>query len=181
MTLRYPHHHAAAAGPPLIITALLDARATAWFDAQRRRWFPPSRLVVGAHVTLFHRLPARRLDAVRRALDEEAARSAPVPATVHGPRSLGGGVAYDLDCPPLLGTRRRLAARWPDDLTAQDRAWRRPHVTVQNKVTADVAGATLEALATASPPPVTVVGLALWRYLGGPWEPVARVPFAGTT
>lgn len=130
-----------------------------------------------AHVTLVQHLPGDREALVRTTLKEEAERSFPVPAIVHGPRSLGGGVAYDLDCPALLEVRRRLADRWRGELTAQDRAWSRPHVTVQNKVTATVARATLEALRTTRPPPVTVEGLALWRYLGGPWELMMVAPF----
>jgi hypothetical protein len=85
-------------------------------------------------------------------------------------------VAYDLDCPELVLMRADLAVRWADRLTAQDRAWVRPHVTVQNKVTPEVARATLAELQRLPPPPpATVVGIGVWRYLGGPWEPVAVV------
>lgn len=167
-------------GSALIVTATLDERSTAWFEAERRRWFPPERLVVGAHVTLFHHLPSDCESHVRTALDEEAVQTSQVAAIVRGPRSLGGGVAYDLDCPALLAIRRRLAARWYDELTAQDRAWSQPHVTVQNKVTTAVARATLDALRSAQPPPVTVEGLALWRYIGGPWELITVAPFVDT-
>lgn len=162
------------AGAPLIVTAVLDPISTAHFDEQRRRYFPAERLVVGAHVTLFPRLPDDREGAVATALTDEAALHRPMEATVVGPRSLGRGVAYDLDCPALVAVRTTLAARWHDLLTPQDRAWRHAHVTVRNKVTADVARATLAELRTERlTAPARVEGLALWRYLGGPWEGVA--------
>jgi len=50
-------------------------------------------LVVGSHVTLFHRLPGDREIAVGTALADEAARHRPMEATVIGPRSLERGVA----------------------------------------------------------------------------------------
>jgi hypothetical protein len=44
---------------PLVLTLGLDAIATARFEALRRAHFPPDRLVVGAHLTLFHALPGQ--------------------------------------------------------------------------------------------------------------------------
>jgi len=159
---------------------VLDPDSTTRFDALRNWHFPADRLVVGAHVTLFHHLPGDQEPAIRIALADEAGRHRPLTATVVGPCSLGRGVAYDLDCPALVAARARLAERWTDRLTPQDRGWRRPHVTVQNKVTPEVARATLAELQSRPPlPPVTVLGFGLWRYLGGPWEPVATTRLAG--
>ncbi len=56
----------------------------------------------------------------------------------------------------------------------------KPHVTVQNKVSPERARALREQLlATFSPFEVEGVGLSLWRYLGGPWEPVGTYRFGG--
>lgn len=42
--------------PTYILTAELDPDSFAWFDGLRRAHFPPERIVLPAHVTLFHRL-----------------------------------------------------------------------------------------------------------------------------
>jgi hypothetical protein len=84
-------------------------------------------------------------------------------------------VAFGIDCPELIALRRFIAAGVPSPLTAQDAGWRWPHVTVQNKVEPAVARRLAEELlAVHRPRPVTVTGLGLWRYLGGPWEPVSE-------
>ncbi len=95
-----------------------------------------------------------------------------------GVRFLGRGVAFELSSGELAQLRGLLADAWEPWLTPQDRQRHRPHVTVQNKVAPDVARE-LHARLTASfvPGPVRARGLGLWRYLGGPWEPVAELPF----
>jgi hypothetical protein len=87
-------------------------------------------------------------------------------------------VAYVLESAELDDTRAGLAAARAKDLTPQDRQRLRPHVTVQNKATPQSAGALLAQLSEGFVAyDVTATGLALWRYLGGPWEPLAEVPF----
>jgi hypothetical protein len=72
----------------------------------------------------------------------------------------------------------RLRAQWRPHLSRQDAQPLRPHVTVQNKVAPDAARALHAALsADFVPYAVQAVGLALWRYRGGPWEPVSRHRF----
>ena len=155
---------------PLVVTALLDEVAQARLDALRQAHFPPERNHLAAHVTLFHALPFDPSDDLT-----ELALSAD--AVVSGVRSLGRGVALDLCCPPLVAVHRELQRRWSGRLTRQDEQGLRPHVTVQNKVDPAVARA-LHAELSAGFVPWTarVTGLGLWRYLGGPWEPVATFP-----
>ena len=130
-------------------------------------------------MTLFHALPGEHQDAVRTELAQAAQRPA-FEVAVTGVRSLGRGVAYDLSSPELDALRASLARAWAPWLTPQDRQRHRAHVTVQNKVTPEAARA-LHARLSASfvPGTVTARGLGLWRYLGGPWEPVAVFPFPG--
>ena len=169
-------------GPdPLIVSALLPDDVQHDLDEQRRRYFPPGRHVVGAHVTLFHALPGDRIERVRAVLDEVTARDAPAlevdaPFLLGGGR--GGGVAYRLRSRGLEDVRAAVADRLRADLTDQDaRRWR-PHVTVQNKVDADEARALLARLEAAHVPTETsVVGLALWHYRGGPWESAGEFGF----
>jgi 2'-5' RNA ligase len=158
---------------PLIVTATLDGPAQERFDALRRRHFPPERNHLAAHLTLFHALPDDPTVAESLA---EAARRPPIPVRVTGIRLLGRGVAYRLEAPELLALRAEIGRG--RDLTAQDRGKRELHVTVQNKVTPEEARALHEQLcATFAPETVTATGLALWRYLGGPWEPLAEFGF----
>ncbi|GAA4984459.1 2'-5' RNA ligase family protein [Kineococcus glutinatus] len=162
---------------PLVVTLQLDAAGQARFDALRAAHFPPGRNHLAAHVTMFHALPGAQLPAVLEDVRRTAVRE-PFAVAVPGLRFLGRGVAYELASEELLRVRAELAAAWRPWLTAQDAQRWKPHVTVQNKVDPALARALHAELSAAPlPPAVTGTGLALWRYLGGPWEPVVAVPF----
>lgn len=158
--------------PPLILTLALAAADQARFDALRAAHFPPERNHLAAHVTLFHALPGEHLERVRADVDELAGREA-FDVHVTRVRSLGRGVAYDLHADVLDALHRELAARWQPWLTPQDARRLSAHVTVQNKTTPERARGLLAQLtAEFAPYDVRATGLALWRYLGGPWEPL---------
>ena len=162
---------------PLVVTVEIDAEAQSRFDAERAALFPPGRTQVGAHVTLFHAVPASRAPAVRAELAEAAAACPPFVIEVPGLMPLGRGVAYRLDSAELRGLHRRLRLRWEQQLSPQDRQGFRPHVTVQNKVSPEVAADTLDTLRERFAPfQVTAQALRLWRYDGGPWTFLARFP-----
>ena len=162
---------------PLIVSADLDPGAMAFLDGLRRAHFPPERNHLAAHLTLFHHLPGEELDRIRA--DLEAVAAGPVEAVLDRVLKLGRGVAFGVASPGLVALRRELAGRWAPWLTPQDRGWGRPHVTVQNKVTPAAAAALHAELEAAHVPrPTHVEALRLWRYLGGPWEPLATVPLA---
>ncbi len=134
---------------------------------------------MAAHLTLFHRLPGDCEQTVRANMIEAASTTRLWTGRAVRVRSLGHGVALDIDSAELVALRSRLAQRWADLLGTQDRAWRQPHVTVQNKVTPESAAALLGQLQSSFMPfTVEIRGVALWRYLGGPWNLVADVPFA---
>ncbi|MGY1743979.1 2'-5' RNA ligase family protein [Blastococcus sp. SYSU D00695] len=162
---------------PLVVTLLLADEAQQRFDRLRAAHFPPERNVLAAHVTLFHALPGEHLARVDADLAAAASRP-PFGVAVTGVRSLGRGVAYALASPELAALRARLATAWEPWLTPQDRRPHAPHVTVQNKVDPAVARALhAELAASFVPETVPARGLGLWRYLGGPWAPVAEHPF----
>jgi 2'-5' RNA ligase len=164
---------------PLILTLRLDQRSFTFFDEQRRRYFPPDRNFIPAHLTLFHALPAENLPSIDRDIAACASQRQPFPLNVTGLRSLGRGVAYALTSPDLAEMRRHLALQWNDWLKPQDRQNHNPHVTVQNKVDPTQARALLEDLSESFQPfQVTGVALDLWWYRGGPWEEVRSFPFA---
>jgi 2'-5' RNA ligase len=163
---------------PLIVDLLLVPEVQRRFDDLRGAHFPPERLVVGAHVTLFHALPGERLEQVREDLARAADRPA-FPVRVAGVVLLGRGVAFALRSEELAALHRDLQRTWEPELTPQDRQRLSAHVTVQNKVPPERARALHGDLTSGfAPYDVPAVGLGLWRYAGGPWEPLARFPFA---
>jgi hypothetical protein len=165
---------------PLVLTLMLDADTQAWLDGLRRAHFPPERNLVPAHVTLFHALPGAEFEPVLAAIAAECRGAAPGAVRIGPPRFLGRGVALDVSAPAVAALRARLAARWRERLSPQDRQGWRPHATVQNKVGADRARA-LHAELSASLPvrEGCAEGLLLWRYRGGPWEPAGSFAFTG--
>ena len=160
---------------PLILSARFDAEAEAWLEGLRRAHFPPERNLIPAHVTLFHALPGAELDAIAAALAEESAATPESAARIGPPRSLGRGVALAVEAPVLVQLRARLARRWAEWLTPQDRQGWRPHATVQNKVTPEAARALLATLRAERE--ARVLGLRLWHYRGGPWEAAGEFAF----
>jgi hypothetical protein len=65
-------------------------------------------------------------------------------------------------------------------LTPQDSAPWRPHITIQNKVEPREARRLQEQLrASFQRRPLSIRGLASWRYRGGPWEPLKTHIFRG--
>lgn len=165
---------------PLILTAKMEAQTFARFQALRSRHYPPERNLVPAHITLFHHLPGSEIDAVSDRLKQVCRGTSPPHATVAGLRSLGNGVAFDLRSDELELLRDELAHAWHTLLIPQDRAWSRPHVTVQNKVTPREAKLLIDELRPHFVPwQFAIEGLILWRYLDGPWQQLKLFRFAG--
>ncbi|HEX7782265.1 MAG TPA: 2'-5' RNA ligase family protein [Sphingobium sp.] len=164
---------------PIILTATMGAADFAWADALRRAHFPPERNQVPAHITLFHHLPPSvepELLGYMASLCKEAAPEAHVSGVLH----LGNGVAFRVNSPALEALRYGLAEAFHGLLIPQDRATPRFHITVQNKVSTDEARTLLTALqAGFRARPLMISGLAAWRYMGGPWEPIRAMRFRG--
>jgi len=162
---------------PVILTLQFDAASAAFFEAARQAHFPPALNRIPAHLTLFHALPGADPDALLATLARHVRRP-PFPVLVEGLMPLGRGVAYKIVSAPLTALRQDLAAVWRDDLSRQDREKFRPHVTIQNKVSPAEARETLAQLSAGfSPFTATAEGVQLWWYRGGPWAPLAAVPF----
>lgn len=162
---------------PLVLTLAIDSASQHRFDTERIAWFPPGRTVIGAHVTLFHALPGVGRDRMKADIAAAAARPA-FEVSVSEVIPLGRGVAYRLNSVDLSHLHRALQKKWWPELTAQDRQGYRPHVTVQNKVSAEVARHTRATLAAGFAPfSVRAEGLRLWRYDQGPWTHLRDYPF----
>ncbi len=164
--------------PPLIVTAHLDDASFAVLDGLRHRHFPAKLNRIPAHISLFHHLPGDEEPRVLATVRALAGRTVAFALQPLAARSLGRGVALAYESAELAALRAALARELAAWLTPQDRQGFKPHVTIQNKVEASAARALLAELAGVPPPPCRVEGVAIWRYLGGPWERVATCPFA---
>ena len=163
---------------PLILTLQMDEHSSSVFEHLRQEHFPPDRNLIPAHLTLFHKLPAQAEDSIRKVLEDLVQTQLPLRMEATSLRFLGRGVAYVITSPTLLALRATLAERWSEWLTAQDRQPFKPHVTIQNKAPAIEARALYNRLSLEFQQfAVDGTGLLLWKYIGGPWEPIRRYPF----
>ena len=161
----------------LIVTAELAPADSSWLEKLRRAYYPPERNHVPAHLTIFHALPPSAESELRSRLSD-IVLTQPPRATIAGLMDLGGGVAFRIVSPALDQIRDELAHDLHGLLGAQDSGGWRPHITIQNKVAPKVARALKEQLERGfMPRPLTISGLGLHRYLGGPWERLAAYPF----
>lgn len=157
-----------------ILTAELDADSFAWLDGLRLEHFPPERNFLPAHLTLFHRLSCAQI--ARLYLAELPDK--PMPILFDAPIPLGFGVAVRICSSGLNRVREAVGSVMGGEFSRQDRQPWRPHVTIQNKVTASTAQQLHRALERSfAARKGSVTGLLVWEYLGGPWESVRRLPF----
>ena len=163
---------------PLILTAAFDKPSFERFQTLRRAHFPPERNIVPAHLTLFHALPASEAASVANRCRLVTRGEPPIETRVTGLFNLGKGVAYRIEAPALARLRAELADAWTPLLTQQDRAGFHPHVTIMNKAEPDAAKALLAQMQPGFTPwSFNLIGLDLWRYLGGPWEAAGAFRF----
>ncbi|GAA4909639.1 2'-5' RNA ligase family protein [Mucilaginibacter defluvii] len=162
---------------PLILTLKLDDKVQTYFNQLRARYFPSERNFLDAHLTLFHHLPAEE-PGVYSMIEELAARQQSLLIDVIKIVSTGNGVAFKCESAELQKVHNHLQQQWRQWLIPQDRQKLWPHITIQNKVSADTAANTLQELSSGFTPFVMPgSGLSLWRYLGGPWEHVDDYSF----
>ena len=147
----------------------------------RRRHFPPDRNVVPAHIALFHHLPGEEIAEIEAQAYEMSMAERAFLVRIARVRSLGRGVALVAESAQLLDLHRKLSAAWERWLIPQDRGRLSPHITVQNKVTAEEAKVLKEELEkNFAPFSVEALGIDFWHYRNGPWEHAAFAPFAAT-
>jgi DNA-binding transcriptional regulator YdaS (Cro superfamily) len=162
----------------MILTARIAEHDLMPFDLLRQQYFPQDRNFLRAHLTMFYRLPGEYVDVIGESLRSIAKGTSVISAQVSGVRHLGAGVAFTIESATLNSVRAALRSDFVQWLGSQDmQAWR-PHITVQNKASRAKANELYHTLADGfSPHDITIVGLDLWRYLGGPWASEATVPF----
>lgn len=168
---------AGAVSGALVVTAEIGAQDFAWLDLLRRSHFPPDRNQLPAHLTMFHAIPPSAEGEVRARLRAVTKRPPPG-AHIAGLMDLGGGVAFRVVSDDLDKIREELASGLHGLLSAQDAGGWRPHVTIQNKVAPKLARELFQSLERGfQSRQLRISGLALHRYLGGPWEPLGNYPF----
>jgi hypothetical protein len=160
---------------PLILTLQLDERSQAFYEDLRRRYFPPERNVISAHVTLFHQLPDA--DWTRETLRRVAKSKTSFHLTNPTPRSIGRGVAIFFQSEQAVELHATLSTHFRVVLIPQDRQRFQPHIVVQNKVNSETAQQTLPQVQAIPLIEPRAIGLSLWHYLDGPWEHLIDFPF----
>jgi hypothetical protein len=163
----------------LIVTAELGSSDLAWLDRLRRAHYPADRNLVPAHLTVFHALPPSAEAEVRSTLSRYSSEKPPR-ATIEGVLNLGSGVAFRVVSSDLDRIRRELSGHFHGLMGAQDAGGWRPHITIQNKVSANEVRALIADLEREfRPRSLAISGLGLHRYLDGPWERLVAYPFRG--
>jgi hypothetical protein len=154
---------------PLIITLEINEAHKALFTALRKAHFPAHSNYLDAHLTLFHHLPPAE-SVIPEALQQMAKREA-FTLDVTGVRSISNGVIFTLASDVLMDIHGQLQQKFMPWLKRQDQQVLRPHITIQNKVTAFKAARLAEELsASFSPFNIIATGFSTWYYLGGPWK-----------
>ena len=170
---------AAGRSGPLIVTADFAPPDFAWLDGLRRAQYPAEHNRVPAHLTMFQGLPPSAIAEVRHQLAIHSAGSPPE-ATLAGLMNLSTGVAIRVVSGELEEIRAEIADHFHGLLCGPDAAGWRPHITIQNKVSAKSAKALLDQLERDfRPRPLGIAGLSVHRYRGGSWETLATYKFRG--
>jgi len=145
-----------------ILTAELDDESFAWLDDLRREHFPPERNLLPAHLTLFHRLSPVQVTRLRSI---EVDRT-PIALCFDRIVFLGFGVALHVRSAELERLRRDARTAMGGEFSRQNSQPWKPHVTVQNKVTAASARQLQYSLEQEFSERVgAATGLLVWEYL----------------
>lgn len=161
---------------PVIVTLEIAPSHMAQFNALRELHFPGHANYLEAHLTLFYRLPG--MEATIPETLQQYSRRAPMTLQVNGIVNFGTGVAYTLFAPALQELHQDLQAAFDPWLVRQDRQPLRPHITIQNKVTAfKAAQLHAQLTATFTPFDITATGFGTWAYLRGPWKALDKFRF----
>ncbi len=155
--------------PPLIITLKIDEASQRYFSEIRKKHFPKHVNYLDAHLTLFHKLPSDEdiIDDTLRSLSKRNAFEMGVAEI----KNIGNGNALAIESAELQVIHIAIQKELDQFLISQDRQKLWPHITVQNKVTANKAQILFKELSFSFKPfNITATGFSTWLYLNGPWE-----------
>ena len=156
---------------PLVVTLKLDHETQVFFDRLRKEHFPKHINYLHAHCTLFHKLPASE-NSVQKILTAISKR--PVfDMSIDAVKNIGNGVVYTIASGELISLHKSLQQSFTAWLINQDRQPLKPHITIQNKVTAFKALTLYRELKDRFVPfDIKAVGISTFLYLNGPWKHV---------
>lgn len=158
------------ANNPLLLTLTIDDEAQQYFNTLRKKYFPPERNYLDAHLMLFHQLPQHDIDLIND-IETVTFCYAPMVLQVTALVGIGRGVAFKIESADCSNLHRQLQLKWDDFLIPQDKQRLWPHITIQNKVTPDEAKGLINELSPKFKPfEITGTGLSLFEYQGGPWK-----------
>jgi len=162
--------------PSIIVTLSMDNHSQTFFDKLRTAHFPAHINYLQAHITLFHHLPAGN-DQVMSTISRHADRQS-FPMLVRDIRHTGNGNAYRLESAILQQMHKSMQQALASWLIPQDRQTLRPHITIQNKVTAYKAMMLHRQLSEEFVPfEITATGISIWLYQNGPWQNLMHLYF----
>jgi hypothetical protein len=170
---------------PFILTLRLDKVTEHLLTQLRTKYFPKHRNFLAAHITLFHALPASRQPDYAKILTDLTSRTAPFTIGIKNPFPLGQkGVGLNVSSFKLRNLHDEILRAFREEgveLTEQDQAKIKAHVTVQNKVGEEEARRTLEAVKREwNERGARAEGIVVWRYeVGGEWTWLKEYEFKG--
>ncbi|NJM50429.1 MAG: 2'-5' RNA ligase family protein [Sphingomonadales bacterium] len=165
---------------PIIITAAMGDADQGWANGLRKKYFPPERNFLDAHITLFHHLPPAHLPEIKTRLSAMEGQYPPPTSWLSDVMMLGRGVAYRVESTELMAIREELADAFCGLLIPQDQGKPRFHITVQNKVEPAAAKALHRQLSESfEPRQIEIKGLSAFYYRGGPWDAIGSWSFRG--
>jgi 2'-5' RNA ligase len=153
----------------IIVTLLIDEISQAFFDTQRKKYFPAYANFTTAHLTLFHCLPNKEFffESINSHVSSLQSFNLKVTGIMHN-KTFNG---YKIEADTLLNFHQKLQHSFKPFLSQKDTMPLHPHITVQNKTTTYKALKTKQLLeANFVPFEVTAIGISCWLFSKNNWE-----------
>ena len=153
----------------IILTLLMDENSQSFFDAQRKLYFPAYANFTNAHITLVHCLP--NIEIVFKTLFETCKKTKSFSVEVNDIFNINNFNAYKIISKDILDLHKNLQTTFKHFLSQKDLKPIKPHITIQNKVTAYKAKKTYEIIkADFKPFEATILGISCWYFTKNNWE-----------
>ena len=160
----------------LIITLLLDEVSQAFFDKQRKLYFPAYANFTDAHLTLFHKLPVHEIQ-VQKTL-EQISHQEKFDMQVINLKNIHNFIAFEIESSKLSAIHAALQTAFTNLLHFKDKEKLWPHITILNKATAYKAKTTHKKLMeTFVPFTIKAMGVSTWIYTKNNWEKQTDIYF----
>jgi hypothetical protein len=166
---------------PLVLTVQVEKNAQAYLENLRKQHFPPEVNYISARLSVFHALPRTMIEQVDSVLTTRTAQHRLIESQVTGVKSLGRGVAFVIPCGELEAPAGRTSGgvERRSDAGGSEQVETSRHDPEQgdSRSRESFAGHVGVEVRTRH---ITVRGLDLWHYNGGPWELARSYQFTGS-